>query len=136
MKAPESTVDDFFAELGRRGHEPMLRRISGTIRFDLDHGGKSDHFTVTVAKGDLSVSRRNAAADTVIHTDRALFERMVTGRANASASMLRGLVGVSGDLELATLAPRLFAAGAAPAPAPAPAPAAGSSAGSSTRTGR
>ena len=105
-----TTVDDFFAALGRQGHAPMLRRVTGTIRFDLDHGRDTDHFTVAVAKGDVSVSRRTSAADTVIHTDRHLFERLITGRANATASMLRGLLGVSGDMELATLTRRLFAA--------------------------
>jgi putative sterol carrier protein len=108
MTAP-STVDSFFAALGRQGHAPMLRRVTGTIRFDLDHGRDTDHFTVAVAKGDLSVSRRNSPADTVIHTDRQLFERLIAGRANAAAAMLRGLLGVTGDMELATLTPRLFA---------------------------
>ena len=105
-----TAVDDFFTALGRQGHAPMLRRFTGTIRFDLDHGRDTDHFTVAVAKGDVSVSRRESAADTVIHTDRALFERLIAGRANAAAAMLRGLLGVTGDMELATLTPRLFAA--------------------------
>ena len=110
------TVEQFFAEVKGREHEPFLRRISGTVRYDLTNGpangataNGADQWTVTIAKGDLSVAHRNAKADTVVRTDRKLFERFVTGRANAMASMLRGLVFVEGDPELAVLSARLFA---------------------------
>jgi hypothetical protein len=120
------TVEDFFAEVAGKEHEPFLRRISGTVRFDLtngfrkgspngSHGGShtggnsADHWTIAIDRGDLSVSHRSGKADTVIRTDRKLFERIITGHANAMASMLRGLVFVEGDPELGALACRLFA---------------------------
>ena len=116
------TVEDFFAEVAGKEHEPFLRRISGTVRFDLTNGSRNgssngshngangaEHWTVAIDKGDLSVSRRGGKADTVIRTDRKLFERIITGHANAMASMLRGLVFIEGDPELGALAGRLFA---------------------------
>ena len=120
------TVEQFFAEVKNK-HEPSLRRIRGTIRFDLVNGSRSgsrngsregshggangaDHWTVSIDKGDLSVSRRGGNADSIVRTDRKLFERIITGQANAMASMLRGLVQVEGDPELAALAGRLFTA--------------------------
>jgi putative sterol carrier protein len=105
------TVERFFAEVKGRGHEPSLGRISGTIRYDLTNGnGNGDQWTVGIAKGDLTAAHRGGKADTVIRTDRKLFERVLTGRANAMASMLRGLIFIEGDPELAALSGRLFAA--------------------------
>jgi hypothetical protein len=107
-------VEEFFAEVEAREHEPFLRRISGTIRFDLTSGSNgtrngAEHWTVAIDKGDLSVSRRNGKADTVIRTDRKLFERIITGQANAMASLLRGVAFVEGDPELGVLSDRLVA---------------------------
>jgi hypothetical protein len=115
------TVEQFFTEVKEREFDPYLRRISGTIRYDLttaNGSGKnssngssngSDHWTVSIDKGQLSVAHRNAKADTVVRSERGLFERIVTGRANAMASVLRGLVFIEGDPELAVLSARLYA---------------------------
>ena len=35
-KATARPTQQFFEALAERGHEPLLERISGTIRFDLD----------------------------------------------------------------------------------------------------
>ena len=109
-------VEQFFAEVKGREHEPTLRRISGTVRYELSSGnGRSsangnDTWMISIDKGDLSVAHRAGKADTVVRTDRKLFERIVTGRDAAMASMLRGLVFVEGDPELAVLSSRLFSA--------------------------
>jgi predicted lipid carrier protein YhbT len=81
---------EFFDGLAMRGHEPLLEKSTGTLRFDVVHGKQTVRWFVTVEKGDLTVSRRNVAADLVIRSDRALFEKMVRGKANAMAAMLRG----------------------------------------------
>jgi putative sterol carrier protein len=105
MSAPTET---FFDELGRRGHEPLLENVSGSLRFDLDHDNQTDHWLVNVADGDVTVSARNVKADTVLHTDRALFDRIVAGQANALAALLRGLIGVEGNRELVAKFQRVF----------------------------
>jgi hypothetical protein len=110
-------VEKFFTEVKDREYEPTLRRISGTIRYELTNGnGKgspngngADTWMISIDKGDLSVAHRTGKADTIVRTDRKLFERIVTGRAAAMASMLRGLVSIEGDPELAVLSGRLFA---------------------------
>jgi putative sterol carrier protein len=106
------TIEQFFAEVRGRAHDPFLGRTSGTVRFDLTNGNGNgvDQWVIFIDKGDLSVSHRAAKADTVVRTDRRLFERIVNGKANAMALMLRGLVFAEGDPELAVLARRLFAA--------------------------
>jgi hypothetical protein len=115
-------TDTFFAELRQVGRDPRMHRATGTVRFDLDQGGAATHWLVSMAKGEIDVTERNGngnqrgpAPDAVIHTDRKLFNKILTGQANAMASILRGLVGVEGDPELIVLAQRLFAVVAAPA---------------------
>jgi hypothetical protein len=60
---------DFFDQLARRGHEPLLQRASGTLRFDLQHGTETDHWLVAIDRGDIAVSRKKVRADCVIRTD-------------------------------------------------------------------
>ncbi len=99
---------EFFGELGGRGHEPLLQKASGTLRFDLRDGKRIDRWFVAVEKGDTTVTRRNAGADCVVSTDKALFDGIASGRTNALAAMLRGAVGVEGDIQLLVLFQRLF----------------------------
>ena len=99
---------DFFDQLARRGHEPLLQRASGTLRFDLQHGAETDHWLVAIDRGDLAVSRKKVRADCVVRTDRDLFESIADGRVNVVAAYLRGMVAIEGDLELAVLFQRVF----------------------------
>ncbi|MCZ7526358.1 MAG: SCP2 sterol-binding domain-containing protein [Acidimicrobiia bacterium] len=103
-----SAARAFFEELAHRGHEPLLRRLSGTIRFDLTGGRRTEHWYVTVRKGDVAVSRQDAEADAILRTDRALFDDLATGRANAMAATLRGAMQPEGDVGLIVSFQRLF----------------------------
>jgi putative sterol carrier protein len=106
MKDP---TDEFFDELGRRGEEPLLRKATGTLRFDLTGGKSETQWTVAMKKGDVSVSHANDEADCVVTTNRALFDKIVRGEKNAMAAVLRGEIGVVGDRELLVLFQRVFA---------------------------
>jgi predicted lipid carrier protein YhbT len=99
---------EFFQELGRRGHEPMLEKGAGTIRFDLVDGTRTERWLVTLDKGDVSVSRRNAAADCIVRAERTLFDAMASGAANGMAAYLRGELTVEGDPELLVLIQRVL----------------------------
>jgi hypothetical protein len=110
MKDPTA---EFFHELRERHHEPLLGKASGTIRFDLDHDGTTDHWLVTVNKGDITVSdfavsEPDVKADAVFHTDKTLFDRAVAGHANAMAAVLRGAATVEGNVEFLVYALRLL----------------------------
>jgi predicted lipid carrier protein YhbT len=98
----------FFDELSRRGHEPHLHGVTGSIRFDLSRGGRTEHWLVAIDAGDVTVSRENVEADSVFRADRALFDQLASGEANAMASLLRGAVGIEGDLELTMRFQRVF----------------------------
>jgi hypothetical protein len=103
-----SPTEEFFAELERRGHEPLLEKVKSRIRFDVVDGKTSTRWLVAIDRGDIHVSRRNERADTTLRIERALFDRLATGRANAMAEVLRGTIGVEGALEPAILFQRLF----------------------------
>lgn len=108
QRPTSDSIAEFFAELGRRGHEPLLEKARGSARFDVTHGRRTERWLVTIDKGDLRVSRRNAAADCILRADRSSFERAVAGKLNLMAAVLRGEVAVGGDPRLLVLLRRLF----------------------------
>ncbi len=98
----------FFDSITQPRPQPPMGDVTATIRVDLDRGKASEHWLLTVDKGNISVSSKNVKADAVMHTDKELFERIVRGEANAMASVLRGLITGEGDPELLVLFQRLF----------------------------
>jgi putative sterol carrier protein len=103
----DATVE-FFERLGRSGHEPLLVKASGTARFELRAGKRTEHWVVSIKKGDVAVSRRKAPAECVVQMERALFDKMATGEANAMAALQRGQAVVQGNPELLVMLQRLF----------------------------
>jgi len=99
---------EFFDELSERGHEPLLEKVTGTLRFDLGGRRQTAHWLVSIVKGDVAVSRKNAPADCTVRMDKVLFDGIASGRENAIAALLRGRVGVEGDIEILMLFERLF----------------------------
>jgi putative sterol carrier protein len=112
MKDP---TGEFFDELHRRGNEPLLQKANGTIRFDMVDEGEKSSWSVAIKKGDVTVSRAKGKADCTITADKALIEGIISGEVNAMAALLRGEIGVEGDLELLVLFQRLFPGPAASA---------------------
>lgn len=98
----------FFDDLAGRGCEPLLKNVSGTIRFDLDDGESVEHWSVTIAEGDVEVSHSRARADAVVRLDKSTFDGMISGRVNAMAATLRGELVPEGDLSLMTMFQRVF----------------------------
>jgi putative sterol carrier protein len=100
--------EEFFDELKRRGHEPLLRNATGTLRFDVVDGKRTARWFLTVKKGDLTVSRQGSGADCIVRGDKALVEGIWAGDVNAFAAVLRGEIDVEGDLEMMVLFQRLL----------------------------
>lgn len=110
-RAPRSRPDPvaaFFAELASKGHEPLLHHASGTFRLDLQSASGPERWYLTMTKGDVVVSHRNAKADATVGMDRKLFEGMVKGSVNLSAAILRGVIQVDGNLGLITAFDRIL----------------------------
>jgi putative sterol carrier protein len=108
VRRAKDPTTEFFEGLSRRGHEPLLERMTGTFRFDLVREGKTSRWLVAVTKGDLAVSRQNRKADCVVHAERQLFDRLAGGEQNAMAAILRGELVLDGDVTRLVLLQRLF----------------------------
>jgi len=91
---------EFFAGLGRRGHEPLLEGVTGTIRFDLEHEHGIDRWFVLIDQGDLHVSREEREAGCVWRTSRALFDRFASGEQYVYAAWARNALRVEGNVAL------------------------------------
>jgi hypothetical protein len=96
-------IEEFFERLTRGGPDRLLRRADGSLRIDLTSGTTTERWFVTMHAGDVSVSHRNAKADSVIRTSKDQFEGMITGRVNAMSAALRGVVSLEGDPTLLVL---------------------------------
>jgi hypothetical protein len=97
-------ISQFFANLAAPGHLATFEGHSATLRFDVHDDGQVQHWHVAVSNGDVavarqnSVTRQNKGADAVIHVERAPFEAIVTGRMNAMAALLRGVLTCEGSM--------------------------------------
>ena len=100
--------DRFFDDLVQRGHDPLLRKARGTIKFEIVDGKRVDRRVVAIDRGDITVSRRSVTCDGVIRADREVFERIASGRSNPIAAVLRNELFVQGDWRLLVLVQRLF----------------------------
>ena len=107
---PKDPTGAFLDGLVADGHLPILHRTKGTIRIDLDEGGDTTHWLVTIDHGDVGISHRKskAKADAVLHTTKELFDGMALGKVNATAAMLRGVLFLEGDLGLVAAFGRLL----------------------------
>jgi putative sterol carrier protein len=108
MAGMADSTTDFFDALGRRGYEPLLRKLSGAVRFEIRDGKRVERRYVTVGKGSVTVSGRGARTQTVVRADRAVFGRIAAGELNPVAAVLRGELEVEGDWRLLVLVQRLF----------------------------
>ncbi|MFI0795682.1 SCP2 sterol-binding domain-containing protein [Micromonospora rubida] len=100
----------FFENLDRRGYEPLLTKISGTLRFDLNDGPQTRHWLLAIDRGRLRVSQETREADTVVGTTPELLEELAAGRENGMAALIRGDMTVTGDIRLVVQVDRLFPA--------------------------
>jgi putative sterol carrier protein len=98
----------FFQELSQRGHEPLLQKASGTVRFDVEKGPVTDHWLVTIDRDVVAVTRENRAADCVVCGNKAVLDGLATGKLNGLTAYLQGLISLDGDPELLVLLQRVF----------------------------
>jgi hypothetical protein len=91
-------VGEFFAALAAQGHVATFDGDSATLRFDIGDDGDVERWHVAVTKGNVAVTRQGSRADAVVRITRPCAEALVTGRLNAQAALLRGLLTCEGSL--------------------------------------
>jgi putative sterol carrier protein len=101
-------TNQFFEDLRHRGHEPLLSKFSGRVRFELRDGERTERWLLTIDRGDVSVARSGGAAACTVRADKELFDRMATGQQNTMTAALRGELVCIGDPDLLLAIGRLF----------------------------
>lgn len=96
-------ISDFFAALAAPGHPATFERESASVRFDVSDDGHVERWHVSIANGDTTVTRRRNPADVVVQLTRDRLAELVTGRLNAQAALLRGLLTCEGSVGAAIM---------------------------------
>ena len=100
---------EFFHSWRRVGTNRCWRRPRARSASTSANGGaRAERWLITIDKGDVAVSHKNAKADCVVRADRALFDGIASGEANAMAAFLRGAVEIDGDRGLLLAFQRAF----------------------------
>jgi putative sterol carrier protein len=107
-RKPEDPTAEFFGGLVEHDRDPLLERANGTVRFDLRDGKRVDRWLLSLENGEVTVSRANRHADCVVRADKALFDKIAAGKANATAAVLRGAMTMDGEMKLMVLLQRVF----------------------------
>jgi putative sterol carrier protein len=98
----------FFEDLRRRGHEPLLEKTTGTLRVDLVNGKETERWFLSVDHGDVEVSHKAGKPDCVLRASKDVFDDVARGEVNAMAAVLRGALAVEGDPRILVRFQRLF----------------------------
>jgi len=101
-------TEAFFDELGRRGYDPLVGRVSGAMRFEVTQRGKTDVRQLRIDRGHLSLSHDKGEPDCVIRAERSVFDSIIGGKANAMAALLRGALSAKGDAQMMVVFRRLL----------------------------
>ena len=80
------------------GRISTLEGESASVRFDVGDGTAIERWRVQVTDGKVAVTRANAPADAVVKIGRPQLEAIVTGRLNAQAALLSGLLACEGSM--------------------------------------
>ena len=107
-KPPADPTERFFAELASRAPEPLLGKASGTVRFEIVDGRKTRRWLVDFDRGSMNVRPGGGDGSCVVRADKAVFDKVASGRLNAVAAVLRGDLQVEGDWRLLVRMQRLF----------------------------
>ena len=105
----KDSTQTFFEEVAKRGREPLLHVVAGTIRFDLSDSAGSWHvWYLTIEHGNMTVSNDLADADCVVTCRLEDFDQVLQGKQNLLTAVMQGRVQISGDVFLAQMFTRVL----------------------------
>jgi SCP-2 sterol transfer family len=91
-------ISQFFGSLAGQGRIATFYGESGSLRFDVLDGSNVERWFLTVTDGEVAVRRQNGRVDATVRVTRPHLEAIVTGRLNAQAALLRGLLSCEGSV--------------------------------------
>jgi hypothetical protein len=108
---PNDRIAEFFAELDRRGHDPLLDRVNCTGRVEITDDGRLDQWLVSIKGGYISVAHGGGDSDWVMRAERDAFVRVIHGDAGSLAAIVRGTLELTmlDDSQRFGLLTRIFA---------------------------
>ncbi|PZG23936.1 hypothetical protein C1I95_01805 [Micromonospora craterilacus] len=101
-------TEQFFASLPARAPEILRTPIGGALRIELSDGHRTEHWLVRMGPGTAEVSQDPEPADAVWYCSVDLFDRLVTGRAQALAALFRNESTYTGNVVLLLAFRRFF----------------------------
>lgn len=101
-------IERFFESLPARAPHVLRSPVAGTIQIDLSKDNQTTHWLVRMAPGEIEVSQARGPADAIWYNSEELFERLVTGRDQAIAAVLRNESTFSGNVVLFLAFRRFF----------------------------
>ncbi|MEV4710605.1 SCP2 sterol-binding domain-containing protein [Micromonospora sp. NPDC049374] len=90
-------TQQFFATLPARAPEVLRSPVAGTLRIDLSDGHRTEHWLVRMRPGAAEVSQGADPGDATWYCGVNLFDRLVTGRAQAISAVFRNESTFRGD---------------------------------------
>ena len=99
----------FFKDLGRRGHEPLLAKVSGRVRFEVVDDGVG-RWLVAIDSGDVAVAHKGRGRGVRDPWGQGAVRPDCRGEENGMAAVLRGALVCTGDIELLYAIQRIFPA--------------------------
>ncbi|MET8363343.1 SCP2 sterol-binding domain-containing protein [Micromonospora sp. NPDC005194] len=101
-------TERFFESLPTRAPAVLGGLARGTLQIDLGTDHRTEHWLVRMRPGAVQASRERGPADAIWFSSSALFDRLITGEAQALAAVLRNESTFSGDVVLFLAFRRFF----------------------------
>src|SRR5215469_14474168 len=92
------TAHEVFQQHQFQKYEPLLRGVTGTYLFEIDHAG---YWFIAVRDGAIGLEEVRHDADCTICCDEPDFIEIVEGRRSLITARMQGRVKILGDLTLA-----------------------------------
>ena len=92
------TAHEIFQKYQSQKDEPLLRRVTGTYLFEIEHAG---YWFISVRDGMLSIEEVRHDADCTIRCNEPDFIDIIEGRRSLLTAAMQGRVKIRGDITLA-----------------------------------
>ncbi|MET8230971.1 SCP2 sterol-binding domain-containing protein [Micromonospora sp. NPDC005298] len=101
-------TERFFESLPARAPAVLRGLADGTLQIDLGTGNQTEHWLVRMRPGAVDVSRNRGPADAIWYSSAELFDRLIAGKAQGIAAVLRNESTFSGNVVLFLAFRRFF----------------------------